>query len=119
VSVDPILSVPGMRNAFKQCGAPIVAVSPIVAGNAIKGPAAKMMRELGMAVSAEGIAQHYRGFIDGLIIDEQDADSASAINSKGMHVKVAPTVMRSLDDRIALAELSLEFAQQILLERAL
>ncbi|OED39340.1 2-phospho-L-lactate transferase [Chromatiales bacterium (ex Bugula neritina AB1)] len=117
VSVDPILSVPGMREAIKHCGAPIVAVSPIVAGGAIKGPAAKMMQELDVPCSVEGIAQHYRGFIDGLIIDQQDAASAEAIAATGLSVRIAPSIMRTLDDRIALARVTLEFGREITRDR--
>ncbi len=113
VSVDPILSVPGMRAALKNANAPVVAVSPIVGGQAIKGPAAKMMKELGRDVSALGIARHYSGLIDGLIIDTADAHLASDIEATGVRVLVAPTIMTDLDTRIALARTALEFAGDI------
>ncbi len=113
VSVDPILAVPGMRAAIKASGVPVIAVSPIVAGTAIKGPAAKMMDELGVPSTVVGVAEHYRGFIDGLIIDQQDATAAADIESSGMPVWVTQTVMKSLDDRIDLANTALAFADQI------
>jgi LPPG:FO 2-phospho-L-lactate transferase len=110
LSVDPILAVPGMRAWLRARGHPIVAVSPIVGGAAIKGPAAKIMAELGASVSAVGIAQHYRGLIDGLVIDETDAALAPDIAAEGMAVRVAPTVMSVPEDRLALARTCLVFA---------
>lgn len=118
VSVDPILGVPGMREALQQSEAPIIAVSPIVAGVAIKGPASKMMTELGVVAGVEGVAEHYKGFIDGLIIDEQDIGHADAVSTFGADVKVAQTVMRTLNDRIALAEVAVEFGQKLTKRRS-
>lgn len=99
LSVDPMLAITGFRALLRQSGAPVVAVSPIVRGAAIKGPLAKMMRELGQAVDARTVAEHYGELIDAFVIDE--ADRGTAIS--GPRVHVAKTVMRSLDDRIALA----------------
>jgi LPPG:FO 2-phospho-L-lactate transferase len=113
LSVDPILAVPGMRAWLRAQGCPIVAVSPIIGGAAIKGPAAKIMAELGAPVSAVGIAQHYAGLVDGLVIDDADAALAPQIASEGIAVKVAPTVMSSPDDRVALARTCLAFACEI------
>jgi LPPG:FO 2-phospho-L-lactate transferase len=113
LSVDPILAVPGMRAWLRAQGCPIVAVSPIVGGAAIKGPAAKIMVELGAPASAVGIARHYAGFVDGLVIDTVDAGLATGIAAEGMAVKVAPTVMSSPDDRVALARTALAFADEI------
>lgn len=110
VSIDPILSVPGVRDALQVLTAPIVAVSPIVGGQAIKGPAAKMMAELGLPSSATEVAKHYQGLIDGFVIDETDAAQAAAISALGMKVKVAQTVMRDLDDRKLLATACCDFA---------
>jgi LPPG:FO 2-phospho-L-lactate transferase len=103
VSVDPILSLPGVRDAMARSAARVVAVSPIVGGQAIKGPAAKMMAELGIPASAEAVARHYRGLIDALVIDEADKAAKADIAALGMDVHVTQTVMRGLDDRIALA----------------
>lgn len=113
VSVDPILHIPGMLDAIKGANAPIVAVSPIVGGQAIKGPAAKMMAELGNDVSVLGIAQHYRDILDGLVIDLQDAHLAAEIEAMGMRVHVAQTLMTDLETRVALAQATLDFASEI------
>ncbi len=113
VSVDPILELAGMREAVTSSGAPIVAVSPIIGGQAVKGPAAKMMRELGKDVSVLGVAQHYQGFIDGLVIDELDATFAAEIESMGIQTLVAPTLMTDIDSKIALAEHTLGFAESL------
>jgi LPPG:FO 2-phospho-L-lactate transferase len=113
LSVDPILAVPGMRAFLRAQGCPIVAVSPIVGGAAIKGPAAKIMAELGAPVSAVGIARHYAGLLDGLVIDTADAGLVPEIAAEGMAVKVAQTVMSSIEDRVALARSGLAFAGEI------
>lgn len=113
VSVDPILSLPGLRDALVRRGLPIVAVSPIVGGQAIKGPAAKMMAELGMPVTAVAVARHYRGLVGGMVIDQVDAAQAPAIEALGMHVMTAQSVMRTPDDKVKLAEEVLSFARRI------
>jgi LPPG:FO 2-phospho-L-lactate transferase len=113
LSVDPILAVPGMRAWVKAQGVPIVAVSPIVGGAAIKGPAAKIMRELGVAATAATVARHYAGVIDGIVIDEVDAGLRGEIEANGTAVCAAPAVMRSIDDRVALARTCLAFARDI------
>ena len=109
VSVDPILAVPGMRQALKRRQVPIVAVSPIVGGKAIKGPAAKMMRELGVPATTVAVAKHYAGFVTHFVIDEVDAASQSAVAALGLQTTVAQTVMTSLEDRVQLARTVLEF----------
>jgi len=113
VSVDPILQLPGMRDALEAAAAPIVAVSPIVGGKALKGPAAKMMKELGKDVSVLGVALHYQGLIDGLVIDVQDADLASEIRGLGIEPHITQTIMTDTESRIALAKSTLEFAHEI------
>ncbi|QUD90386.1 2-phospho-L-lactate transferase [Phenylobacterium montanum] len=111
LSIDPILAVPGMTEAIAWSGAPVVAVCPIVGGQAIKGPSAKMMRELGLEPGPLTVARHYQGLIDGLLLDEIDAASAVAVEALGLAAAVAPTVMRSDQDRIALAGHALAFAE--------
>lgn len=111
LSIDPILNIPGLRAWLKRLGAPIVAVSPIVAGMAIKGPAAKIMRELGHEPSARTVAHHYRGLIDGLLIDVSDEILKPDIEALGTAVRVANTIMKSEADRIALAKEALQFAR--------
>ncbi|MGE0341373.1 MAG: 2-phospho-L-lactate transferase [Xanthobacteraceae bacterium] len=113
LSIDPILSIPGVREWLRSLGAPVVAVSPIVAGTAIKGPAAKIMRELGHEPSVATVAAHYRGIIDGLLIDTSDVDLQGEIEALGIAVRVTNTVMKSDADRITLAEESLRFAREV------
>ena len=110
VSVDPILAVPGMVDALKRTSAPVVAVSPIVGGAAIKGPTAKMMRELGMPVTTVQVAKHYRGLATHFVVDEVDASAECAVADLGFETTVAQTVMRSLEDRIRLARTVLALA---------
>ena len=115
LSVDPILAVSGVRPALARCAAPVVAVSPIVGGRAIKGPAAKIMEELGVEVSAATVADRYRDLLDGFVLDETDRALAAAIESAdmgaGLCVQVEQTVMRSGEDRARLAVRVLEFAR--------
>ncbi|MDI3470532.1 MAG: 2-phospho-L-lactate transferase [Pseudolabrys sp.] len=113
LSIDPILSIPGVLQWLRQRRVPAVAVSPIVGGQAIKGPAAKILRELGRDVSVLGIAEHYRGLIDGLVIDAIDEITAPAIEGLGLSVTVTNTVMANLDDQKALASVALALAAQI------
>ena len=111
VSIDPILSLTGVSNAISAAPAPVVAVSPIVGGAAIKGPAAKMMAELGMPMEAREVARFYEGLIDGFVIDRRDEDQAPAIEAIGMAVWVTDTVMNDLEDRITLARECCRFAE--------
>ena len=112
VSIDPILAVPGVRAALDACPAPIVAVSPIVGGRAIKGPTAKMMGELGMAVTAASVAGHYADLLDGFVLDGADAAQAERVRELGPEVLVTETVMTSLGARRALARRVLDFAER-------
>ncbi|TNE57847.1 MAG: 2-phospho-L-lactate transferase [Alphaproteobacteria bacterium] len=113
VSVDPILMTGNMRALIKASGAPVIAISPIVGGQALKGPAAKMMQELGLPTNVSGIADHYEGLIDGLIIDETDRASLQALQARPFKVLVTNTIMNSLEDRIALAAATLSFAKSV------
>ena len=113
VSIDPILRVNGMRDFLQDCPAPVIAVSPVVAGQAIKGPTVKMMRELGVSAAAESVAAYYADFLDGFILDSEDEGQASGIQALGLETTVTQTVMRSLDDRIALARDCLDFVDQL------
>src|SRR5205807_3666015 len=100
ISIDPILAVPRVRQALRQCRAPVVAVSPIIAGQAVKGPTAKMMAELGLPVDAAAVAAHYRDFLDLYIADEEDAAAVAGLD---LPVVLTHTLMQSLADREALA----------------
>jgi LPPG:FO 2-phospho-L-lactate transferase len=113
LSIDPILAVPGLREGLAATGAPVVAVSPIVGGEAIKGPTAKLMRELAVDPSGVSVARHYRGLLDGLIIDEMDAAEAARIEAEGLAALVTGTVMQSDEDRIRLAREALAFAARL------
>ncbi|MFK7975588.1 MAG: 2-phospho-L-lactate transferase [Halioglobus sp.] len=114
VSVDPILGLAGLWETLRDSSAPVVVVSPIVAGMALKGPAAKMMAELDVPVTAAGVAQHYTshypGLIDHFVIDGSDATLADEIRQLGVGVTIAPTIMKTLLDRQELAKRVLERA---------
>lgn len=103
VSVAPILALPGVPRALAGAGVPIVAVSPIIGGAAVKGPAAKMMRELGLDASVLSIATHYAELIDRLVIDRADEASRARIEALGLRVDVRATLMKTLDDKVRLA----------------
>ena len=111
VSIAPLLAVPGVRAALAAARAPVIAVSPLVGGEAVKGPAAKMIAELGETPSVLWVAGHYAGLIDGIVVDEADREAAGAI--RGPRVRVAKTVMRSDADRATLAAEVLAFALEI------
>ena len=110
LSIDPILAIPGVRTALLQATAPIVAVSPIIGGAAVKGPTAKIMAELGTPVSNVSIAAHYHGLIDGLVVDSVDAGDAALIDEP---VYATCTLMQGLADRIRLAGEVLAFAHTL------
>lgn len=103
VSVAPILAVRGMRAAIQRASVPTIAVSPIVGGEALKGPAAKMFHELGIEPSALAVAQRYNGLIDGFVLDQLDAAHGDEIRALGIAVLVTDTVMKSEADRERLA----------------
>lgn len=108
LSVDPVLAVPGIRAALAQATAPVVAVSPIVGGQAVKGPTAKLMDELGIAVTPSAIAQHYDGIIDALLVDQRDPFAPLPV----AHA-FADTLMTTLDDRARVARAALDLAAQV------
>lgn len=110
LSVAPILAVPGVRGAIEERDAPRVAVSPIVGGDAVRGPAGKIMAELGATVSAVGVAREYRGICDVLTLDTQDAELADDVRAEGIEPAVMPTIMQTDDDKIALARRVLQLA---------
>jgi LPPG:FO 2-phospho-L-lactate transferase len=108
VSIGSILAVDGVRDALKRTNARVIGISPIVAGMPIKGPADKMLRGLGFEVSVYGVAKLYSDFLDTFVIDTKDAGSKSRVENLGVNVKVTNTVMKSLDDKVALAKAVLE-----------
>lgn len=110
LSIDPLLAVPGLRDALLAAGVPIVAVSPLVGGQAVKGPTRKIMDELGVEASTSAIAAHYRGLIDGLVIDANDAREADTVD---VPVCVVPTLMTDDASKIRLAQDVLAFGDTL------
>jgi LPPG:FO 2-phospho-L-lactate transferase len=112
VSIGPILALPGVRDALRQAPR-VVAVSPIVGGQALKGPAAKMMVELGQPASAVAIAQGYADFLDGFVMDHADRAERDEVAALGIRPFVTATVMRSRADRLWLAREVLEMIEAL------
>ncbi len=104
VSIDPVLAVPGIAEMLKRRRADVVAVSPIIGGKALKGPADRLLRELGREASAVGVAEWYRDLIGALIIDTVDADLASAVGELDIAPIVTNTIMSDQETTVALAE---------------
>jgi LPPG:FO 2-phospho-L-lactate transferase len=110
ISVEPILAIPGVRDAMVACKAPVIAVSPIIAGRAIKGPTAKMMTELGLDATAGTVAQRYADLLDGYVIDHADMAEVVSIDAR---VTLAQTLMTTMEDREGLARTVLDAAAVI------
>lgn len=107
LSIAPILAIPGMREQLRTAGVPIIAVSPLVGGESVKGPTTKIMAELGLPISALEIVQHYAGLIDGFVLDQRDAHLREQID---IPVLVTDTLMHTREDRVRVAEETLAFA---------
>ncbi len=105
VSIGTILAVRGVRKALRRTAATVVGISPIVGGKPVKGPADKLMEGLGLEVSAYGVAQLYQDFLDWFVIDEVDGRLKERIEDLGIKVVVTNTIMRTLEDKVRLAEL--------------
>jgi LPPG:FO 2-phospho-L-lactate transferase len=118
VSIGPILAVPGMRERIQRSSATKVAVSPIVGGKALKGPADRMLAGLGVEVSPYGVASLYRDVVEGMVIDRMDAVHGKRIEALGVRVLVTDTVMRVETDRARLAREVLAFAAHLRADRA-
>jgi LPPG:FO 2-phospho-L-lactate transferase len=110
LSIDPILCVPGLRHALRASAVPIVAISPIIGDNAVKGPTAKIMKELGVVPSVLSVVEHYRGLLDGLILDERDAHLAQRLPVSS---RVCNTLMLTLEDRERVARSVLDLIATI------
>jgi LPPG:FO 2-phospho-L-lactate transferase len=110
ISIDPILSLRGVREALRTSAAPVVAVSPIIGGQAVKGPTAKMMRELGLSVTAATVGERYANFLDGYVVDDRDANG---LNLPGITIRAAKTLLQTLDDREQLATTVLGLADKL------
>ena len=113
LSVAPVLAIPGVRDAIAEHRAPRVAVSPIVGGTAVRGPAGKIMQELGADVSAVGVAREYRQVCDVLVLDSQDEGLADAVAAEGVEAAVMPTIMQTDEDKVQLAERVLALASDL------
>ncbi|MHB8439479.1 MAG: 2-phospho-L-lactate transferase [Acidimicrobiales bacterium] len=111
VSIGPILAVPGIADVLRRRRADVVAVSPIVAGAALKGPADRMMAELGEESSVVGVARRYRDTVGTLVVDLADAAHARAVEELGLRCVVTRTVMRDIEDAVALSEAVLDAAR--------
>jgi LPPG:FO 2-phospho-L-lactate transferase len=112
VSIGPILSLPGFRETLQETRAVKVAVSPLAAGRAFKGPTVEMMRGLGYEASAFGVASLYRDFLHVVIIDERDVELVPRIEELGIRIVVRPVAMYTLEEKVALAKAVLEVASQ-------
>jgi LPPG:FO 2-phospho-L-lactate transferase len=108
ISIGPILAVPGVRQALRETTATVIAVTPIIGGRALKGPAADMLRDLGHEASATAVAAMYGDFVELFVLDESDAAIQSEITQLGMRVIVTDTVMATLKDKLLLARRLLE-----------
>jgi LPPG:FO 2-phospho-L-lactate transferase len=113
ISIGTILAVPGIRQALRESPAPVVAISPIVAGKTLKGPADLMLRGLGFEVSAYGVARYYSGLLHGMVIDQLDSTLQPRLRALGLQVEVTNTIMHTLDDKIALARTALALARMV------
>lgn len=112
LSIDPILSLPGVPEALSDTGVPVIAVSPVVGGRAIKGPTAKIMQELGLPVTVEAVADHYAGMLTGLIVDHCDKDSARTLEGR-LAIHCCNTIMTNTEHKITLAGQVLEFISSL------
>lgn len=107
LSIAPILALPGVRAKLEACGVPIVAISPFIGGHAVKGPAAKIMAEIGIATTPAGLTDYYGGLLDGIVIDRADQD----VGVTGVALHPTDTLMRDFEDQRRLARESIGFAR--------
>jgi LPPG:FO 2-phospho-L-lactate transferase len=103
LSIDPILALPGIRSLLTQVPVPVIAISPLIGGKAVKGPTAKIMQELNIPCSSAAIASHYAGLVSHLLVDPADQHELAQIRSTGIQCLVHPTLMRRREDKIELA----------------
>ena len=113
ISIDPVLAAGGFGQIAKDLDVPVIGISPIVHGEAIKGPTAKIMAELDVPNTAVAVAEHYKHFLNGFIIDETDDALAAKVREMGLSTISAQTVMVTLEDKIHLAKVVLDFVRQI------
>jgi len=113
LSIDPILSIDKIKQSIMKSEKPRIAVSPLIGGDSVKGPTAKIMSEMGLEVNVLTIANHYENLIDGLIIDNTDEEYAQAIESCGIKVKISNILMNDNNDKTRLAQEALEFLSDL------
>jgi LPPG:FO 2-phospho-L-lactate transferase len=112
-SIGPILAVPGMREPVERFDGPRIAVSPLIGGRTVKGPADRMLRAVGFTPSVEGLATFYDGLIDGFVIDEVDSSSAPELEGRGLAVHALPSLMDTPARAEAVARGALELAKEV------
>lgn len=117
LSIDPILSMPGLSNWIRSHTAACIAVSPIANGKAFKGPTAKIMSELGIDPSATKIAEHYRPLVDGFVFDDADRGLQDEISALGLQTLCTRTEMSNDEDRVSLARQCIGFIQNLIERR--
>jgi LPPG:FO 2-phospho-L-lactate transferase len=113
ISIGPIVAVPGIRQALVETTAKVVAISPVVGGASLKGPTDRMLRDLGMEVTAPQVAKLYRDFVDLFLLDEIDEGEKGAVEALGIATRTAQTVMKTEDDKERLARSLLEWLGRI------
>jgi LPPG:FO 2-phospho-L-lactate transferase len=113
VSINPILSVPRIKETIRESHAKVIAVSPIVNGGVIKGPADRMMKDLNMEVSPVGIADFYEGLLDGMVIDSLDEVYSKTLQNRGLEVLVTDTILDTDIKKVRLANQIIEFASTV------
>ena len=113
VSIGPILTVPGVTDALRASSAPRIAISPIVGGTPIKGPASQLLRGVGIEVSASGVAHHYREFIDGYVLDQRDRSLESEVARLDLATRVTDSIMVDAEAAARLAQVTLELAESL------
>ncbi len=118
VSIGPILSVPGVREALARSRAPVVAISPIIGGAPVKGPADRLLRGTGVEVSARGVARLYADWCHGFVFDQRDAEQLREIAALGLAARAVDTLMRDVAVSEALARTCLALAEEIRAQRA-
>ena len=113
VSIGPILAVPGIRDALRETAAPVVAISPLIGGLPVKGPAAQLLRGTGAEVSASGVASLYRDFASGFVLDTRDTDQIPAIEALGLRTRHLDTLMKDVARSTAVAEAAVSLAREL------
>ena len=113
VSIGPILAVPGIREALRETAAPVVAISPLVGGLPVKGPAAQLLRGTGAEVSASGVASLYRDFVAGFVLDERDAEQIPAVEALGLKTRALDTLMTDIARSTAVADAAVSLAREL------